>query len=103
MLGRVVPDSGTIAVAGHHTRLLPLRMARHCTVVRLPQPDVPHLHGMLAMATHDICGRPWSVCIHQERHAETGRRGRGWNWSASINVAASASTARRSSAVLSYS
>jgi hypothetical protein len=40
VLGRVVPDIGKIEVTGHQTLLLPLSMARNCTVVRMPQPDV---------------------------------------------------------------
>jgi hypothetical protein len=48
-------------------------MTGDLTVVRMPQPDVPYIHGSIAMATHDVCGRPWQVRIYEKRHAETGR------------------------------
>jgi hypothetical protein len=45
----------------------------------MPQLDVQYIHGIIAMATYNVCGRSWQVRIHEKRHAETGRCGKGWN------------------------
>jgi hypothetical protein len=77
MLGRIVPDIGKIEIAGHQTLVLSLRMTCDLTIVRMPQSDVPYIHGIIAMATHDVCSRSRQVRIHEKHHAEIGRRGKG--------------------------
>jgi hypothetical protein len=79
MLGRIVPDIGKIEIAGHQTLVLSLRMICDLTVVRMPRPDVPYIHGIIAMATHDVCGRRGKSASTKNVMPETGRRGKGWN------------------------
>jgi hypothetical protein len=57
--------------------VLSLRMTCDLTIVRMPQSDVPYIHGIIAMATHDVCSRSRQVRIHEKHHAEIGRRGKG--------------------------